>query len=62
MLAFAIARSAADIMPATMREAFQRGVLEYLANPDRLPDILEDLDEVRRGIPEDQWLSLSCGR
>jgi len=53
---------AADIMPATMREAFQRGVLEYLANPDRLPDILEDLDEVRRGIPEDQWLSLSCGR
>lgn len=51
---------AADLMPATMREAFQRGVLEYLADPDRLPEILADLDDVRRGIPQDHWLSLRC--
>lgn len=53
---------AADMMPAAMREAFQRGVLEYLADSRRLPDILEELDEVRRAVPEEQWVSLSCER
>jgi alpha-glucoside transport system substrate-binding protein len=52
---------AADIMPATMRNAFYRAVLEYLSGPGNLDSLLDELDAVRRGIPAGDWLDLPCG-
>jgi alpha-glucoside transport system substrate-binding protein len=39
---------ASDEMPARMSDAFTSGVLEFVADQRRLPDILEGLDAVRR--------------
>lgn len=52
---------ASDLMPATMTDAFYRAVLEYVNNPGRLPDLLGQLETVRRGIP-DGWLDVPCGQ
>lgn len=41
---------ASDVMPAAMADAFSRAVLEFLGDPDRLPDILSGLDYVRTGL------------
>jgi alpha-glucoside transport system substrate-binding protein len=38
---------ASDLMPASMRGAFYRAVLAYVAAPERLDDILADLDQAR---------------
>ncbi|WP_086843318.1 ABC transporter substrate-binding protein [Amycolatopsis kentuckyensis] len=51
---------ASDLMPSAMTSAFYQAVLEYLARPDRLPFLLDKLEQVRRGIGEEQWLDLSC--
>lgn len=53
--------SASDIMPATMRYAYFRAVLEYLADPTQLAKILQKLDQIRIGIPSEEWLDLPCG-
>ncbi|SED14736.1 carbohydrate ABC transporter substrate-binding protein, CUT1 family [Amycolatopsis tolypomycina] len=51
---------ASDLMPAAMTSAFYQAVLEYLADPARLPTLLDQLDRVRRDIGRDQWLDLPC--
>jgi alpha-glucoside transport system substrate-binding protein len=38
---------ASDLMPPTMRDAFQRAVLAFVSAPGDLDRILEDLDQVR---------------
>ncbi|MBL7489984.1 carbohydrate ABC transporter substrate-binding protein [Frankia sp. AgB1.9] len=44
---------ASDAMPLTMRNAFYQAVLEFVAEPDRLPAILKNLDVVRcQAYPE----------
>jgi alpha-glucoside transport system substrate-binding protein len=53
---------AAGIMPAAMRNAYQRAVLEYLNNPSQLDTLLATLDRVRAGISREDWLDLSCER
>lgn len=53
---------AADLMPATMRNAFYRAALEYLSDPSRLDTILNELNDVRRGIPREEWLDIPCGQ
>lgn len=35
---------ASDLMPAAVRDAFYRGLKEYLSKPERLPEILSRLD------------------
>jgi alpha-glucoside transport system substrate-binding protein len=53
---------ASDFMPATMRNAFYRAILDYLANPAQLPALLRQLDSVRVDSRKD-WLDLlSCRR
>jgi len=51
---------ASDAMPSAMTSAFYQAVLEYLAHPDRLDTLLGELEQVRRGIPAEQWLDLPC--
>ena len=53
---------AADLMPATMRNAFYRAVLEYLSEPTQLDRILDELDRVRLGITREEWLNIPCGQ
>jgi alpha-glucoside transport system substrate-binding protein len=53
---------ASDVMPTTMRGAFYRAVLEYLADPGQLDLLLGELDQIRTTIPGDQWLTVACGR
>jgi alpha-glucoside transport system substrate-binding protein len=52
---------AADVMPAPVRTAFYRAVLEYLNNPERLTDLLDELEKVRLGIDSEDWVDLPCG-
>ncbi|MGH3868578.1 MAG: ABC transporter substrate-binding protein [Pseudonocardiaceae bacterium] len=54
--------SASDSMPTAMRDAFYRAVLEYLGDPNQLDQLLDELDEVRRGIPPGEWLTIPCGQ
>lgn len=51
---------ASDLMPSAMTSAFYQAVLEYLAHPDRLDALLEQLERVRLGLPREQWLDLPC--
>jgi alpha-glucoside transport system substrate-binding protein len=53
---------AADVMPQTMRNAYYRGVMEYLANPALLGPVLDRLDLVRDGIDREDWVDLPCSR
>ncbi|MCA1702198.1 MAG: ABC transporter substrate-binding protein [Actinobacteria bacterium] len=52
---------AADLMPATMRNAFQRAVLEYLSDPSQLDSLLMKLEQVRLKLADDSWLHGACG-
>lgn len=59
----ALCFDAADIMPATMRNAFYRAALAYLDDPTSLGSLLEGLERVRQDIPNEDWVGgLSCGR
>ena len=49
-----------DAMPPAMRDAFQRAVLEYLADARRLGDLLEELGRVRASVPAQEWLPSVC--
>ncbi|MGI8311116.1 ABC transporter substrate-binding protein [Saccharopolyspora hattusasensis] len=55
---------ASDLMPATMRSAFYRAVLEYVREPARLDEILERLEAVRGQLagppPAEAWASFAC--
>ncbi|MEV4317352.1 ABC transporter substrate-binding protein [Actinocrispum sp. NPDC049592] len=54
---------ASDLMPATVRTAFYRAVLEYVNAPDReqrLPGLLAELDQVSASL-SDEWLEVRCG-
>jgi alpha-glucoside transport system substrate-binding protein len=53
---------ASDVMPEPVRTAFYRAVLEYLNNPSRLPELLDQLEQVRLGIPSEDWVDLPCGQ
>jgi alpha-glucoside transport system substrate-binding protein len=53
---------ASDMMPATMRNAFYRAVLEYLSDPGQLGALLADLDKTRERLPRERWLTVSCGK
>ena len=53
---------ASDLMPAAMRGAFYRAVLEYLSDPGQLDVLLGELDQVRTEIPREEWLTVACGR
>lgn len=53
---------AADLMPATMRNAFYRAVLEHLSDPTQLDRLLEELDGIRQGIATEEWLNIPCGQ
>ncbi len=53
---------ASDMMPATMRNAFHRAVLEYLSDPGQLNALLGNLDNIRERLPKERWLTVSCGR
>ncbi len=52
---------ASDLMPTAMRGAFYRAVLEYMSDPGRLDVLLDELDQVRSGIPTGHWLNVACG-
>jgi len=52
---------ASDVMPAAMADAFSRAVLEFLGDPNRLPDILSGLDNVRTGLAGQAKLTEPCG-
>ncbi|MCP2259177.1 alpha-glucoside transport system substrate-binding protein [Streptoalloteichus tenebrarius] len=53
---------ASDLMPAAMRNAFYRAVLEFLADPGRLDALLADLDRVKQGVASGEWLGFSCAK
>jgi alpha-glucoside transport system substrate-binding protein len=53
---------ASDLMPANMRNAFHRAVLEYLSDPTKLESLLAELDQVRAGVDADEWLNFACAR
>jgi alpha-glucoside transport system substrate-binding protein len=55
-----VCRDASDLMPTPMTTAFQRAALEYLHQPERLDELLDELEKVRAGLPADDWLTLSC--
>lgn len=53
---------AASVMPATMRNAYNRAVLEYLSDPRQLEALLRKLEQVRNGIASENWLNLPCAQ
>jgi alpha-glucoside transport system substrate-binding protein len=55
-----VCRDASDLMPTPMTTAFQRAALEYLHQPERLDELLAELEKVRAGLPVDDWLDLRC--
>ncbi|SCL34771.1 alpha-glucoside transport system substrate-binding protein [Micromonospora pallida] len=55
-----LCRDASDLMPAAMTAAFHRAVLHYLDAPGDLPVLLRELETVRVGIPDGEWLDLPC--
>jgi len=50
----------ADLMPTSMRSAYNRAVLEYLSNPAQIDSILMKLEQIRTSIPQAEWLDLAC--
>jgi alpha-glucoside transport system substrate-binding protein len=62
----ALCYDAADLMPATMRNAFYRAVLEYLSDPNQpkqLNQLLDKLEQVRKiTVERKEWLNIPCGQ
>lgn len=56
---------ASDLMPPTMEAAFERAVLEYVADPSSLPSILSELNTVQKAAYADYKTSgyqlTACG-
>ena len=57
----ALCFDASDLMPSAMTNAFYRAVLEFLQAPERLDQILGQLERVRTDIPATDWLDAPCG-
>jgi alpha-glucoside transport system substrate-binding protein len=55
-----VCRDASDLMPTPMTTAFQRAALEFLHQPERLDELLAELEKVRAGLPPEDWLDLRC--
>ena len=55
-----LCRDGSDLMPTAMAAAFERAVLVYLEQPDRLDALLTELDAVSRAVPRDEWMDLGC--
>jgi alpha-glucoside transport system substrate-binding protein len=53
---------ASDLMPAAMRNAFYRAILEYLGDPTQLSRLLKELEIVRQRITPEEWLNIPCGQ
>ncbi len=54
---------ASDFMPASMSDAFTQAVMQYLADPNQLRSLLQQLENVREGIDKADWLKqTACGR
>ncbi|MEU3647278.1 ABC transporter substrate-binding protein [Lentzea sp. NPDC034063] len=51
---------ASDLMPPKMRTAFYRAVLEHLDDPAKLDALLQKLEIVRTGVPEEERLEFPC--
>ncbi|GLY47723.1 ABC transporter substrate-binding protein [Lentzea sp. NBRC 102530] len=51
---------ASDLMPPKMRTAFYRAVLEHVDDPSRLESLLEKLEIVRSGVPEEERVEFPC--
>jgi len=51
---------ASDSFPETMRTAFNRAVLEYVNDRDRLTGLLGELERVRASIDEEEWVATAC--
>jgi alpha-glucoside transport system substrate-binding protein len=58
-----------DLMPASVRSAFERAVLEYVSNPKystertaqkTLEALLGRLQKLQEGVPPREWTQLSC--
>ena len=45
-----------------MATAFQNAILEYVAEPGDLTQILNRLEQVRDGITPDEFLTVVCSR
>ncbi|MGP4015964.1 ABC transporter substrate-binding protein [Saccharopolyspora sp. 5N708] len=58
-----ICLDASDLMPAAMRNAFYRAVLEFVRDPDRMDEILAQLDQVQGELKNrgESWARFSCG-
>lgn len=56
----AVCYDASDTMPVEMTVAFERSVLEYLADPQRLDALLDQLERVRTGINPTEWVNFQC--
>ena len=51
---------ASDAMPPQMAAAFAQAVLEYLNAPDRIPALLDQLEQLRRLLRGPGWAPLVC--
>ncbi|MGH3931952.1 MAG: carbohydrate ABC transporter substrate-binding protein, partial [Pseudonocardiaceae bacterium] len=52
---------ASDLMPASIRNAFNRAVLEYLSDPNQLDSLLNRLDQIRNNVASEEWTTfLPC--
>ncbi|MCE7010220.1 ABC transporter substrate-binding protein [Kibdelosporangium philippinense] len=57
---------ASDVMPSELAEAFARGVLAYVADPNQLGEVLEGLDKIQSELSKKETaaterLTVSCG-
>ncbi|SCL32308.1 alpha-glucoside transport system substrate-binding protein [Micromonospora nigra] len=57
-----LCRDGSDLMPAAMATAFERAVLVYVQQPDRLDALLKELDAVSSAVPRAEWMDLGCDR
>ncbi|MFJ6198065.1 ABC transporter substrate-binding protein [Micromonospora sp. NPDC092111] len=55
-----LCRDGSDLLPAAMATAFERAVLVYLQQPDRLDGLLAELDALRRAVSRAEWMDLGC--
>ena len=53
---------ASDAMPPTVAAAFQNAILEYVAYPTHLTDILDRLQGVQDDVPLDERLRVHCSK
>ncbi|WP_341719393.1 ABC transporter substrate-binding protein [Micromonospora sp. FIMYZ51] len=55
-----LCRDGSDLLPTAVATAFERAVLVYLHQPDRLDALLTELDAVAGAVPRAEWMDLGC--